>query len=448
MSNSTLLQAAQRIVVPRVVLVLSTIVLFATLQSCGGGGGSDPPPSPRLAKSGSLDTEFGVNGVALIVPYPLGDSNRFTDVLPMADGGLLLGGSYQVHGLVGYSANWFALRLDAAGRRDPAFGSGGIATYGVDPFAAVALSHIRTDNLGQILFIGQHCRAILEQCGPNDVGQTQYAIEVARFSERGTFDAGYGTSGLFSKLGYRARPLDAVVQDDGKLVVYTTLGGEAAHSPATETWFRVTRDGQLDADFPAFPADTVPLTGTYPVGGPFNVKLFREPDGKLMIMSQRTIARFASNGELDTRFGAFGWMSFARDLVDVAVSPSNIFTVVSRETSEGTVTRQLLQLQPQGIPVHGIVSNLTELGTARETSVAMQADGRILIAGISGGSVFVARRRTDGGADTTFGTGGNGVVLTPLGTEVTSAQLVVDAAGRIVVAGMADSKLYVVRYLQ
>ena len=85
---------------------------------------------------------------------------------------------------------------------------------------------------------------------------------------------------------------------------------------------------------------------------------------------------------------------------------------------------------------------LTDLGTEGEDdaeAVAVQADGKIVVAGFSGGYAgtrfALARYTTSGKLDASFGAGGK--VLTDLGhgDELRPPAVAVQADGKIVVAG-------------
>jgi uncharacterized delta-60 repeat protein len=99
----------------------------------------------------------------------------------------------------------------------------------------------------------------------------------------------------------------------------------------------------------------------------------------------------------------------------------------------------------------GIVT--TDLGSGSETafSLALQADGKILIAGSGGINLdfAIVRYNTNGSPDSEFGT--NGKVLTPVGTSLDEIRsIALQADGKIIAAGNArvgsQSDFAVVRY--
>ena len=77
-------------------------------------------------------------------------------------------------------------------------------------------------------------------------------------------------------------------------------------------------------------------------------------------------------------------------------------------------------------------------------ALALQPDGKIVVAGTILGTdwktpqnLAMARFNTDGSLDTTFG--GTGIVVTDFGAEESTANLVIQASGKIIVAGTTSS---------
>ena len=94
----------------------------------------------------------------------------------------------------------------------------------------------------------------------------------------------------------------------------------------------------------------------------------------------------------------------------------------------------------------------TPIGTATDwaTGMTLQADGKIVLAGYSqtgtDRDIAVVRYNADGSLDTSFG-GGDGIVLTSLGTDLDRAfQVTQQSDGKLIVVGQTDSKTIVLRY--
>ena len=161
-------------------------------------------------------------------------------------------------------------------------------------------------------------------------------------------------------------------------------------------------DGSLDTSF----GGTGMVTTTFPLGSNSTAQSVAvQSDGKIVVAGYTWntsetcfnfgLARYTKDGTLDTSFG-----------------------------SSGEVTNNF------GFPY------------ALATSVALQADGKIVVAGMVGNGYSydfaVARYDTDGTLDTTFG--GTGEVTTDFGSWTAGAGgVAVEADGKIVVAGTSST---------
>jgi uncharacterized delta-60 repeat protein len=116
-------------------------------------------------------------------------------------------------------------------------------------------------------------------------------------------------------------------------------------------------------------------------------------------------------------------------------------------TSTLTWATTLVRLNPDG-SLDGTFSNdgvvTSVIGTGSEYSrLAIQADGKILASGFckvgSGEDIYVARLNTDGTFDTQFGKNKSGVVITGIGSGSDRAyDIAVQADGKIVVGGISN----------
>src|SRR5262249_53663986 len=84
-------------------------------------------------------------------------------------------------------------------------------------------------------------------------------------------------------------------------------------------------------------------------------------------------------------------------------------------------------------------------GSADEINgIALQSDGTILAVGRSGTDVALARYMPDGSLDATFGSGGR--VVTNLGSTDVARAVAVQSDGKIVIAGASGGDFALVRY--
>ena len=163
-------------------------------------------------------------------------------------------------------------------------------------------------------------------------------------------------------------------------------------------------------------------------------------------------------GDLNGRVGA--GLGKAREVpeairkgVEIAkknmISVPMVGTTIPHEVRHkwGAAKVMLARFNPNGSPDMGFGTGgtvLTAMGDGDDvaaSAVALQADGRIVVAGHAtdsrGTNLMVARYRANGSPDTSFGTGGSSVI--PLGTDGTAeANALVLQGNRAVVTGYAS----------
>ena len=220
----------------------------------------------------------------------------------------------------------------------------------------------------------------------------------ARLHANGTrdtsFDRGSGALGTVSALA---------LQPDGGIILagsFHMLNGADRYSVA-----RLQADGNLDAGFNA---------GWGPLGGVFALAL--QPDGKILIggdfgsvngTNRSLVARLHSNGGLDLSFnpGSIGGGSF-RHVRDTTIQPDGKVVIVGAFTTvNGVSRRRIARLES-----NGALDASFDPGTGANgdvVDVALQADGRILIAGSFSSyngtnRQQIARLHATGGLDLSF----------------------------------------------
>jgi uncharacterized delta-60 repeat protein len=171
--------------------------------------------------------------------------------------------------------------------------------------------------------------------------------------------------------------------------------------------------------------------------------------------SQLGLVRYDADGALDATFGSGGVLTsmlgqpngiFVKPR-DLAVQSDGKLLVTGAFTTRFFLARfdSAGNLDP-AFGTGGIVTS--EQGGAGQ-ALAVQADGRIVVAG-PGTNEFLVRRFTPSGAlDTTFG--GDGIATATPGPSGSASDapsgIAIQPDGRIVVAGVADSDFAVVRFI-
>jgi len=230
----------------------------------------------------------------------------------------------------------------------------------------------------------------------NGHGAEDAELAVVRFNSDGTLDSSFATDGIFAfdpslfvDLG-----TDVAIQQDGKIVVVgSTIAGFGGWDFAV---MRLTENGAFD---PTFSGDGYQ---TFEFGGPSQAHgVALQDDGRIVVVGETTntsamaVARLTSSGELDTTFDGDGLK-----LVDFTMGEDSAWDVV------------------------------------------IQNDGRILVAGTasvgSGSVVAVVRFLTNGAFDSGFGIGSGGAAALDFGNYSEGRGIALQDDGRIVVAGYTD----------
>ncbi len=207
-------------------------------------------------------------------------------------------------------------------------------------------------------------------------------------------------------------------------------------------------------------------------GGDYGNAVALQPDGKIIVAGYAnigfhihiTVVRYEANGPLDTTFSADGIVVAAIDTTNdlatsVALQPDGKILVAGVSYSDSSSVIAVLRFTSNGsldttFDSDGIV--LTDIGPGGETgnAIVIQPDGGILVAGGSynGSDVdfAVVRYLQDGSLDDSFGV--EGVVTTDLssGSDWASA-MVLQTDGKILVAGNKSGPNFnfaVARYFQ
>jgi uncharacterized delta-60 repeat protein len=290
----------------------------------------------------------------------------------------------------------FALaRYTPAGRLDASFGRRGkvVSFESGSPFGATALELQRD---GKLVAAGH------AGVSPNDV------FAVARYTTRGVLDAGFGHDGVVSTRFSLARSTGALpsalaIQRNGKLVVAGRVFGGSVFDRVAVA--RYETSGKLDPSFGRHGEVVVKVGGLS-----FARAVAVQRDGRILVAGgsylgdrkKIMLLRFTARGKLDASFGNSG-----KVLADVA-------------------------------------------SWSEASAVAVQADGRIVVAGTGRDDFVLLRYTSNGRLDPSFGTGGK-VVTTfgvtkergcadcePHDSEDEVFSLAVQQDGKLVLAGATD----------
>lgn len=277
----------------------------------------------------------------------------------------------------------------------------------------------------------------------------------------GDLDTGFGSGGTFDltpnpTIFFTTEGRAVAVQQDGKIVVAGSQFVLMINGTGLDVvvW-RLNPDGTLDDTFGTGGAAVLPLPDAQQANA-----VALQPDGKIVVAGHLDadtarvflVARFDTSGHPDTTFGGTGHVEFSFGIrvkgEASAVAVQRDGKIVVAGTSFSTIA--LARLNPDGSfdPTFGTNGRTAGSFTganfdAQVTSMVIQRNQRIVVGGsasLGGGKLAfgLARFRTDGSPDPSFGTAATpGRVTTSFGSgrkdEIFALALQQD--GRIVAAG-------------
>ncbi len=275
---------------------------------------------------------------------------------------------------------------------------------------------------------------------------------MVRYNSTGSLDASFNGDGILTTSinASSDQAFSLGLQSDGKIVV---AGNSFTGTNLTDfSLVRYNSDGSLDTSFDGDGKLTTAIGTSYDGAQSLAV----QNDGKIVLAGYSTIgssddfalARYNSNGSLDTTFDGDGKLTTAigaaRDFGSSIVIQSDGKIVVAGTSFNGSDDDfALVRYNVNGsldTTFDGDGKLTTAIGTSQDVaySVALQSDGKILVAGYShngsNNDFALVRYNSDGSLDTTFD--GDGKLTTAVGTSVDEAQsIAVQSDGKIVVAG-------------
>jgi uncharacterized delta-60 repeat protein len=410
------------------VAVQSDGAVVALGETYTGDGGFDLA-LVRYTGAGALDSTFSGDG-KLVVNLG-GEVDSVGGLALQSDGKIVVGGgAYDEE-----AGSWLAVaRFNSNGTPDSGFSGDGVQTTDVGAGGAAAVA-LQAD--GKIVAAGS--------------GNGWLDFAVVRYTTGGELDAGFSGDGRQSA-DFRGdeRASDVAVQPDDKIVVVGGQGGFWANDRFAVA--RYTADGDLDEDFSDDGFVTTELGAD---GAPEGVAL--QPDGKIVVVGateefggEFAIARYNADGTPDSGFsgdglqtvaiGEFGYDAIARS---VAIQADGKIVVVGEGNGDGEDDYQsfaVVRLNANGTPDNGFSGDgrmTTDFngGEDRADDVAIQPDGKIVAIGTGGpnDNFALVRLNTNGTLDASFS--GDGKQTTDIGQYDAARSVALQADGKIVVAG-------------
>lgn len=269
-----------------------------------GTAGIDSIALARYSKTGEIDRSFGDDG------FVLEDGLDSPQV-----GGIHLQGTGQKADLVTVGGNFdgfLALRHTADGELDPNFGDGGIATLPIDQFDEANGSAIQRD--GKLLAVG---------LAGNPFAGTE-ALALGRFTADGETDTSFGGGDGYVTLQVMEGTIGFGVaqQRDGRILVTGLAQQPVEEGGQVMVVARFLEDGTLDTSFGSGDG-YVTLEIGFQTGG-YSIQQVKRQilvsgTGNADDKQAWLLARFNSDGSLDTSFGSGdGYVTAAPSSPDLA----------------------------------------------------------------------------------------------------------------------------------
>lgn len=409
-------------------------------------------PIGLKAQGGTLDPSFGAGGSVITDVAQEGDVARAVAV--QADGKVVVAG----YAWVGSDHDFALVRFHADGTLDGGFGSNGVVTTDFEG----------DDDQAHALVIQPDGKLVVAGAASNG---TNTLFAVVQYDTDGTMDNSFGNGGMVATdFGIGSALVRAIaLQPDGGIVMAGSCGTVLGDVIAVA---RYTGDGAPDTGFNTDGMVTTDLGA----GSDRANAIAVQPDGKIVVVgvdsigpfSDFAVVRYLTDGTLDSGFGTAGvvvtdmgsgsgtgsdWANAVAILPDGRIVAAgygevanNFNFAAARYLPDGTLDASFSG--------DGRVATSFGIGTDAAYGMALQPDGKIVLAGSSStGFLFdfaLVRYNPNGTLDDTFGTGGK--VVTPLAAINDEAySCTIQPDGAILAAGYAfngtDDDFAVVRYL-
>jgi len=340
-------------------------------------GSSNDFALARYNSDGSLDASFGSGG-KVTTDFSSNSDDRSLAMVIQSDGKFIV---------VGYSNNGnnndFALaRYNSNGALDTSFGSGGKVTtdYGND---TNNLSGIALQSDGKIVVMGS-----------SYVGSNEY-IALVRYNSNGSLDTTFDTDGITTlDFGYGDnRGFDLFIQPDGKIIV---VGRGFNGSNYDFVLARYNSNGSLDTTFDTDGKVTTDFNTSDDLG----FSITPQADNKIVVAGFSSgggidfaLARYNSDGSLDTTFDTDGKVitdfNGGEDRAVGIALQSNGKIIAAGWSNNGTDDDfALARYNSNGsldttFGTNGQVVTTFGSGEDKGRDVLVQSDGRIVVAGWS-----------------------------------------------------------------
>jgi uncharacterized delta-60 repeat protein len=391
------------------------------------------------AADGDLDLTFGNGGK---VVTDIGGREWMSRIAVQPDGKIVAIGESSAPS----DFPKFALaRYNPDGSLDATFGNGGKVITVIAAVREYAHGLVLLPD-GKIMICGS-----IDQ--PNE-SDTSFAL--LRYNSDGSLDTTFGQGGLvktnINNDDDRAYALAR--QSDGKIVAAGKRGIQfypTEQRKGNVALVRYNPDGSLDATF----GNGGIVVNDFGQGlESYAMDVIIQPNGRIIIAGESAyaflVARYNSNGTLDTTFGNggfteinFGNLSWDHGRDAVLQADGKIIVVGIAEINSPYDSFAVARFNPDGSldQTFGNGGKFVMIDVGDLEGAALQSDGKLIALGDDSESFQLLRFNVNGSLDSTFGSGG--IVTTMFGgSAAASRDLVFQPDGKLLAAGVTSSDIY------
>lgn len=343
------------------------------------------------------------------------------------------------------------------GTLDATFGTGGIVTTSFGMYSLDEANDLAIQSDGKIIAVGYTA----------DANTNLDIFSMARYNSDGTLDNNFGAGGrvvtsVVADFNCRAVAVD--LQTDGKILV----AGYANDSNMTATqngYFAVVRylsNGTPDSTFGSNGIASFQIAAVL-MPDVLLGDMLLQPDSFIvigglayinMVDGDMVFMRLDPNGVPDTAFGTAGTSVQAPPFgganpTALALQQDGRIVVACLIDAGNHNDPMMTKLNTDGsvdlnFGISGFIFPSYGFSSAF-LGVSIQSDGNILACGFADTGAVIARFYDDGLADASFGTGGS--VIIPIGSQFDANfdDMIIQPDGKILAAGMADAMFVLVR---
>jgi uncharacterized delta-60 repeat protein len=287
-------------------------------------------------------------------------------------------------------------------------------------------------------------------------GMNHTLFQLVRYLPDGKIDSLFGNNGIVNPIVRETfnEAFSVLIQNDGKILL---SGDGYKNGISTIVLMRFMPDGSFDKNFATYGiADS-----TFGIGESFS-HIALQPDGKILLLGDYypgfILIRYNPDGTLDENFGDKGKIltAFGAGTVPTAIAikpDGKIITAGNYGGGVGYSKFLLAQYSTEGVLDEsfgnkGVIT--TDFGKYGDliNSIAIQADGKIIAAGVTGvrdigdvENMAIIRYNTDGSIDKDFGLDGKTtIVFNDVNSKITD--IVIEKDEKILLGGSTYQKLY------